>query len=496
MNTVTIPNEVFSVWEKLEQSGFEAYLVGGCVRDLVLGIEPKDWDITTNALPENVLSIFPHSHYDNTYGTVRVINDETNDERLKVIEVTTYRTESTYSDKRRPDDVSFSTELEDDLKRRDFTINALALRPVSRETLISRETLVDTFNGIEDLEKKIIRTVGNAEDRFNEDALRILRAIRLATELGFTIEPLTYEAIKSNASALNTIAVERIRDEFTRIIMSNDPKWGVEISRDTGVLNFIIPELLEGVGVEQNQAHAYPVWEHLLTALQVTAKKNWSLEVRLAALFHDISKPETRKWEKRKKDWSFHGHEVLGARKTKKILERLKYPKQTIDTVTKLVRWHMFFSDTEQITLSAVRRMINNVSRENIWDLMNIRIADRLGMGRPKEDPYRLRKYRAMIEEALRDPITVKMLAVDGNTLMKELHVQPSPKIGYILHALLEDVLEDPSKNTKEYLMNRANELISLNEKELKKIGESGKEAQKLIEESAIKQIRNKHWVK
>jgi putative nucleotidyltransferase with HDIG domain len=220
------------------------------------------------------------------------------------------------------------------------------------------------------------------------------------------------------------------------------------------------------------------------------------LEVRLSALFHDISKPESRRWSDEQKQWTFYGHEVIGARKTKKILQNLKFPNDIVEKVTKLVRWHMFFSDTEQISLSAVRRMISNVGKDLIWTLMDVRICDRIGTGRPKEDPYRLRKYHSMIEEALRDPVSVSMLKIDGNTIMKSLNIKPGPKIGYILYALLDDVLNDPKKNTEEYLLNRAVELSTLSDDVLKEMGDKGKELKEEEDDKVLEQIKKKYLVK
>ena len=494
--TYSIPGEVAWVTETLEKGGFEAYLVGGCVRDLVRGVAPKDWDVATNAIPADILSLFPHAHYDNEYGTVRVVNDETEDPTLKVVEVTTYRLEAEYSDGRRPDNVSFSTNLHDDLQRRDFTMNALAAK-VSHETQKSviHETIVDLYGGLDDLKDKTIKTVGNPDERFNEDALRLMRAVRFSAELGFMINSETEKALLNSSHKIKNIALERVGEEFRRIIMSPEPQRGLETLRKTGILEHIIPELLEGIGIDQNQAHSYTVWEHLMRSLQAAADKNWSLELRLAALFHDISKPYTRRKSAEKGDWTFHGHEVVGSRVTKNVLERLKYPKKTIETVTKLVRWHMFFSDPDQITLSAVRRMIRNVGEELIWDLMNLRIADRVGTGRPKEQPYRFRKYKSMIEEALRDPVTVGMLKIDGERIMEITQSHPGPHIGYILHALLEEVLDDPSKNTPEYLEGQTQELYKLDIAELKIRGESGKGARDALEEKEIKKLRSKHHV-
>jgi len=295
---------------------------------------------------------------------------------------------------------------------------------------------------------------------------------------------------------LKNISKERIRDEFSKIIASDRPALGLEKARELGILKYIAPELEEGVGIKQNKAHAYDVWTHLMKSVQHGADKNYPFHVRLAALFHDIAKPATRRWSEEKKEWTFYGHEVVGSRVTKKVLENLKFSKYIVDTVTKLVRWHMFFSDTEQITLSAVRRMISNVGKENVWDLMNLRICDRIGTGRPKENPYRLRKYKAMVEEAMRDPVTVGMLAIDGSDLMQEFQMKPGPRIGYTLHALLEEVLEDPKLNSKEYLLKRAEELLKLDDAELEKIGKQGKEKKDEEEQKSIEEIRKRHWVK
>jgi poly(A) polymerase/tRNA nucleotidyltransferase (CCA-adding enzyme) len=277
--------------------------------------------------------------------------------------------------------------------------------------------------------------------------------------------------------------------------MSSEPKRGIEMLQKLGLLAFIIPELERGMGVEQNKAHAFDVWEHLLRSLQHAADKNYPLDIRLTALFHDIAKPQTRRFSRETQQFTFYGHDVVGSRETQKILERLKFPKKMIEKIVKLVRWHMFFSDTETITLSAVRRMVTNVGKENIWDLMDVRVCDRIGTGRPKENPYRLRKYHAMIEEAMHDPISVGMLKIDGGEIMKITKINAGPKIGWVLNALLEDVLDDPKLNTKEYLEKRTSELVALDEKELKKMGESAKEVKDEKEAQNIDEIRKKHHV-
>jgi len=492
-----IPEEVSRVTKALKDAGFEAYLVGGCVRDLFMRRKPKDWDITTNAVPEEIIPLFPKTFYENNYGTVGVVQEyarpngevgQVSDETLKIIEVTPYRIESSYSDHRRPDSVEFSKSIMDDLKRRDFTINAIAYDAENGE-------IVDPFSGIADLARGVIKTVGDPKERFFEDGLRIIRAVRFHVELGFPLDPDTERSILENKDILKEISKERIRDEFVKIIMSSNPSVGFDILRKFGLLVYVIPELEESIGVEQNKAHAFDVWTHLLKTLQHSADKGYPLHVRLAALLHDISKPAARRWNDETKQWTFYGHEVLGSRVTRKILENLKFSRETIEKVVNLVRWHMFFSDTEKITPSAVRRLVANVGAENVWDLIDMRGCDRIGTGRPKENPYRLRKYKAMLEEVMRDPVSVGMLKINGKKIMEIIGIAPGPKIGQILNALLEEVLEEPLLNSEEYLNERVGELSKMSDRELKQLAEKGKEKKEKEEEKEIKRIRGRHHV-
>src|SRR3989338_5265759 len=482
-----VPKEVAGVSSALRNAGFEAYLVGGCVRDLLLSRTPKDWDITTNASPEQIQVVFPDSFYENEYGTVGVKTGAL-DPALAIVEVTPYRKESGYSDKRRPDSVEFGASLEEDLARRDFTVNAIALGG-------SQGQPVDPYKGQKDIKDKVIRAVGKPEERFNEDALRIMRAVRLVAELDFALDTDTAAAMKLHAKHLGAISRERVRDELVRILNSDSPMTALTLAQQLGLLEFIAKDLCRGIGVEQNQAHKYDVFEHLMRTMQHAADKSYNFETRLAGLFHDVSKPETRRLSDEKNDWTFHGHDVVGSRVTKKALEDLKFSRNTIDKVVKLVRWHMFFSDPEIVTTSAVRRVITNVGQENIEDLLNLRICDRIGTGRPKEQPFRFRKYKAMVEQALRDPVSVGMLKTDGNRLMEKFRVEPGPKIGWVLHALLEEVLDNPNLNTEEYMDKRAAEMLAMKETELKKLGQSGKEKREKREEEELKKIMEKHHV-
>ncbi len=492
-NNFKIPKEVSRVTETLQNAGFQAYLVGGCVRDLLREdatvSSPKDWDVTTNAKPDEIQNLFEHSFYENNYGTVGVVNEDTVDETLKVVEVTPYRTEGKYSDGRRPDEVHFSDNLEDDLQRRDFTMNAIAYDP-------HKGHLVDPYKGQKDIKDKIIRTVGNADERFSEDYLRMLRAVRLATELGFTINKDATNSIVLHGKHLADISQERIRTEFVKIIMSQKPMQGVQMLHDFGLLKHITPEVEEGIDVEQSRSHIYTVWEHCLRALQHGADKNYKFEVRLGALLHDVAKPRTRRYDKTKNLFTFYGHEVVGERMTKKLMERLRFSKEQTETVVKLVRNHQFFSDIDKITLSATRRIVRNVGAENVWNLMELRTCDRIGMGRPKEQPYRLRKYKSMIEEAMRAPVSVGMLKIDGDKIIKDFGEKPGPRMGWILHALLEEVLEDPTLNTTEYMEKRTKELMKLPDEKLHALGDAGKEKKEVEEEKELIQIRKSHGVK
>ena len=482
-----IPEHVQEILIKLQKAGFSAYLVGGCVRDLVLHKKPKDWDVTTSAKPEDIISIFENTFYENSFGTVGVKIEKEAGE-TEIVEVTPYRTESEYLDGRHPEKVSFSENISEDLMRRDFTMNAIAYDSIN-------DVFIDEYEGLKDIESGVIKAVGDPVIRFKEDGLRLMRAIRFSAELGFMINIDTQNAIVSEAGNLEKIALERIRDEFNKILMSKQPSLGIIMAQKLGLLKIFCPELEEAVHVKQNQAHSYDVFEHLLRSCQCAADKNWSLDMRLAALFHDIGKPPTKRGDK-VSNITFYGHEVVGSKMTKKILERLKYPTKTIEIVTKLIRWHMFFSDTEQITASAVRRMIVNVGKEHIWDLINLRVCDRVGTGRPKENPYRLRKYKSLIEEVMMDPIDVGMLKIDGNTLIKELGIQPGPIIGLILNSLLEDVLERPELNTEDYLKSEAQKLSLLPMKQLKERAEKGIARKKDLEEEKVAEIRKKHDIR
>ncbi len=489
MKLMEIPKEVKNVIEKLKKAGFEAYVVGGCVRDFLRGEKPKDWDITTNAKPTEIRKIFPKSFYENRFFTVTVLT-ESEDPTLREIEITTFRKEAKYTDKRHPDFIEFAKTLEEDLKRRDFTVNAMALKI---EDL--KFEIVDLFGGQKDLKNKIIRAVGNPKERFSEDALRMMRAVRFAVTLGknWKIEKETEKAIKENAIWISAISKERIRDEFLKIIMSKEAAKGIELMRKLQLLKYIIPELLEGYGVTQNKHHIFTCWEHYIRSLDFAAKKGFSLHVRLAALFHDIGKPRTKRGEG--PNATFYGHEVVGAKMTAQILNRLRFPKKDIEKIVKLVRYHLFYYNPGEVGESSVRRLIRKVGLENMEELIQVRMADRIGSGVPKAEPYKLRHLRYMIEKVSRDPVSVKMLKVGGEDVMRILKIKPGPKVGQILNILLSEVIENPQKNKKEFLKKEIEKLGKLSDKDLKELAKKAREKIEKIEQKRDEMTKKKYWI-
>ncbi|MAF79623.1 hypothetical protein CL629_00935 [bacterium] len=483
---LNVPKETEIIARTLSKKGFQAYLVGGCVRDLVLDKDPKDWDIATDATPEQIQELFEDSVYENEFGTVGVKTDS-EDPALKVLEVTTFRKEGGYSDKRHPDEVKFAKTIEEDLTRRDFTINAMAL------DLVKAGELVDPHKGQDDLDSKLVRTVGRPDERFGEDALRLMRAVRFAVELEFEVEENTAGAVAKLSDSLKDIAMERAQDELKKIIMSDGAARGVQMLEDLGLLKHIIPELREGIGCEQNLHHIYTVWEHNLRALDYAVSKGYSLEIRLAAMLHDVGKPKTKRGEG--KNSTFYGHEVVGARITKSIMNRLRFSGDVADNVVHLVRYHLFYYNVGEVSEAGVRRFLARVGPENIDDLIKIREADRIGSGVPKAKPYKIRHLLFMIDKVKRDPISPKMLKVSGDDIIKILGTAPGPRVGWILSALMDEVLEEPKKNTKKGLGIRIEELGKMSDEELQELGKQGKEKIDEAEKGVEGDIKKKHGV-
>ncbi|MBI4779406.1 CCA tRNA nucleotidyltransferase [Candidatus Falkowbacteria bacterium] len=483
-----IPEYVKNIVEKLEQAGFEAFIVGGSVRDLLMEREPKDWDITTNARPEKILEILPDGKYENVFGTVLVPIKSADGETEDVIEVTTYRSEQGYSDRRHPDKITFEDSLEKDLSRRDFTVNAMAMKlKVKSEKLKADEEknfeIIDLFGGKKDLKKKIIRAVGEPEDRFKEDALRMMRAVRLACQLNFSIEGKTERAIIKMAGGIKFISGERIRDELIKIMESDKAYEGVMMLYEFKLLQYIIPELERGVGVNQNKHHTYTVFKHSVLSLKYTPNKKW--QVKLASLLHDIAKPQTKRMIKG--DATFYNHDIVGAKVAAKILERLKFSNADTEKIASLIKNHMFYYNVGEVTESSVRRLIRKVGEENLADLIDLRIADRLGSGVPKAKPYKLRHLEYMMEKVRYDAVSVKMLKINGDDLMKLLKIEPGPKIGAILDVLLSEVIEDQSLNEKAYLEKRSSEFDKMDLKELREKAKEKIEDKKMEDDEEIK---------
>lgn len=479
------PERLVKIFQIFMENGKEIYLVGAGVRNILSGKTPVDCDLTTNAKPDETLQITKEyePYYENDFGMVGVPM-----ENGEVYEITTYRSEKGYSDFRRPDEVTWGTTLAEDVTRRDFTMNAVVIGPSSAKASEGQASkmeyeVIDLVGGIKDFEDNLIRTVGKAEDRFGEDALRMMRAIRFAATLGFQIDPEALAAIMKKAPLLAKISRERVRDELFKILKSNYPADGIKLLISTGLMEYIIPEILEGKGVEQKGRHTLDVLDHMLESLANCPSSNPL--VRLATLLHDVGKPATRRFHcfkcgkqlKMETDFktgyfncprcqtiqterqatTFYGHEVVGARITAKIADNLRLSTKEKEKLVTLVRWHMFAYQPE-MTDASIRRFIRNVGKENISDMMLLRIGDRKGGG-SKATSWRLMELQKRIGEQLYEPMEINDMVVNGRDVMEILKINPGPKIGQVLKSLFEEVIEDTSKNNRDYLIKRIQEL-------------------------------------
>jgi putative nucleotidyltransferase with HDIG domain len=432
-----VPADVEKVVDRLLDAGHDAYVVGGSVRDALRGVDPHDWDVTTEATPEQIQKVFKRSLYNNRFGTVVVQSGD------HEVEVTTYRTEAGYADHRRPDAVAFTASLKEDLERRDFTMNAMAWRPPRGG---KNGELIDPFGGRTDLDARLLRAVRDPDERFREDALRMLRAVRFATLLDLRIEAKTAAAIKRNAALTERLSGERIQQELVKMLSVSKPSVALQMLSDVGVLAVICPELEECKGTPQEKAAAENVYEHLLATVDATPQND--LALRLAGLFHDIGKPDTFA------DGHFHQHEFVGEAKARAILRRWKFDKETIAEVTHLIRNHMFWYQTEW-SGSAVRRFMNKIGIEYIPALFALRRADNIGSGARSPRMYALDALWQRVQEeiAAANALSLRDLGIDGNDVMKELALRPGPEVGRILRALFEKVLDDPTLNEREKLL-------------------------------------------
>ncbi len=455
--TSVIPEVVLSIYKALEKNNFEVFFVGGSVRNILLKREIKDWDLTTNATPENITKLFPNSFYDNQFGTVGIpLEKETGlPAGRQVVEITTFRKEESYSPTHKPDKVSWGKTIEEDLSRRDFTINAIALK-IEKDGIFE---LIDPFDGEKDLKKKIIKAVGDANIRFKEDALRLMRAVRIATELEFKIEKETFEKIKKDAPLIQHISSERIRTELLKILSCKNAYDGIMLLKDSGLLQYILPQLLEGVDVSQKRPgrhHTSDVFTHNVLSLKYCPSEKPI--VKFAALLHDVGKPKVASKDK-EGFVIFHNHEVTGAKMAEEICERLKFSKKEKEKVVTLIRWHMF-SVNENLTDAGVRRFIRRIGVDNVSDMMDLRVGDRLGGGTQTAESWRLKLFKKKVEEQLKPaPFSINDLVLNGKDVMEILNIKPGPIVGKILNTLFEEVDEDLNLNTKEYLSKRIKEL-------------------------------------
>ncbi|MDU4911336.1 CCA tRNA nucleotidyltransferase [Clostridium baratii] len=441
---ITIPSNVKYIIDEFYKNNYEAFMVGGCIRDALLCKVPKDYDIATSAKPEITEKLFKKTIPTGIkHGTVTVLIDN------EPYEVTTYRTEGKYKDNRRPDEVYFVSNIKEDLSRRDFTINAFAYN--------SREGLKDFFGGLDDLNNSLIRSVGDANKRFNEDALRMLRAIRFSTQLNFDIEENTLNAIKNNKDLIKNISSERIRDELCKILVSKNVRKGLNLLEKCGLLQIIIPEIVPSIGFDQKNMHHFEdVFNHTISVIEKCPE---DLTIRLAALLHDIGKPDVFFIDD-KGNGRFFGHNTRSEKIARDVLNRLRFDNKTIKAVCILVREHMNVLDNASNL--AIKRLINRVSKENIYSLLALQKADILSLNDPNVALYKVSDMKNKIDNIIdsNTPLTVKDLAIDGGILIKELNLKPGKIIGETLDYLLQLVLKDSSLNTTAILLEESKTFI------------------------------------
>lgn len=444
-----VPKDVLVVCETLKSAQKRAWIVGGCVRDSVLGKPVADWDVCTDARPNELMKLFPRAVPTGLqHGTVTVVMHGQH------YEVTTLRGETTYSDGRRPDAVHFVDDITADLARRDFTINAIAVDPWNGE-------LVDPFDGRTDIDAKVIRAVGKAVERFSEDGLRVLRAARFSATLEFELAPDTFAAIGPTLETFKKVSAERVRDEWVKTMKARKPSRAFEVMRESGILRVTCPELLEGVGCEQNKWHSYDVWKHAMECMDDCAGDPI---LRISALLHDVGKPKSRAFSDKTQDWTFYDHDRIGAEIAFPIATRLKFSNDERDRIVSLVRNHLFHYD--KWSDAAVRRWMKRVGLERIEDLYALNEADLRAKGPVTFDPSHLEPLEALkvhVAKIMAEgaALTTRDLAIDGNVLMKELRLEPGRIIGVVLETLLEAVINEPALNNRETLLEMARKIVA-----------------------------------
>ena len=442
----SLPPDLLSLCRQLDEAGYRAWIVGGCVRDLLRGVEVNDWDVATDARPEQVTKVFKRvAPTGIKHGTVTVLLVD------NAYEVTTLRGERGYSDGRRPDEVFFVDDIDADLARRDFTVNAIALDPVT-------DTLVDPFGGMRDLEGRTLRAVGVPKERFNEDGLRILRGARFVATLGFELEPETEAAFEGALDVYKKVSHERVRDEWLKTMKATKPSRAFEVMRRTGILSVTFPEMMEQVGCAQNAWHAYDVWDHTMAVLDALQGDEVD---KVAALLHDVGKPRTRQHSDKTNDWTFYHHEKVGADMADRWLRDYKFSNAERERVVGLVRHHLICYESSWSD-AAVRRFIKRVGKNNVVAQLELGRADAIGKGKPAQEHLALLDEladRIEAEEAKGGVPTTKDLAIDGSTVSALMTGGPGPAVGALMRELLERVIEDPTLNTEEKLLTLSTEL-------------------------------------
>lgn len=447
---ITLPVFIIDIIKTFQKNKFEAYVVGGAIRDLLLGKNPSteenNWDMTTNATPEQILKLFPDGFYNNKFGTVTIpiSNIKNKISNNLLIEITPFRKESEYKDNRHPNKIEWAKTIEEDLARRDFTINAIAF---------DGQKIIDLFEGQKHLKEKLIVAVGEPDTRFKEDGLRLIRAIRFTSQLGFLIEEKTRISIQQNSQLITNISWERIRDELLKIIESDNPAEGILFLKNTGLLGYILPEVDLCFMIPQKSPlrhHVYDVGTHLIMALKSCPSKDPI--TRLATLLHDIGKVKTFKKDEKTQLITFYNHEVVSTKLVIKIADRLRLSNNQKEKLVRLVKYHQF-TVSELQTDKAVRRFIRELGKEYIQDMLDLRTGDRIGSGATPTS-WRLELFKKRLIEVQKEPFTVKDLKIDGNDVMKKLNIKPGKQVGEILNKLFDQVVEKKLKNEKQQLLN------------------------------------------